>query len=175
MAETRSNTAAQVNVEVALRWRRIGEVSANFLPDTDAITDVWMPLRAPRGPGLYRFTMEFEHGRLIYIGESESVQRRISVYKYTYKEWPQTTESFVTEQIRKALIRRAPISVHAATRGKIKFDGEEEDLYMEVTSQRRFAEAAAVLLEERRVRDDGSVVVLNRILNSHRMVFLDSF
>lgn len=151
-----------VRAEVSLRWRRAGEVWANFLPDTQQIADVWMP-SAPVRAGIYRISINLASGRAIYIGESSMTSRRLFDYTRAYDEEKKTPETRVSREIRKALAEGRLVVVDVATTGRINLTGEERPLNMRSVSERRFAEAAAVLAEDEQ-DVEGQVIPMNRIL-----------
>lgn len=140
----------------------MGEVRANFIPGTQQVSNVWMPL-APVRAGIYRISINLAVGSAIYIGESGMIHGRLLDYTRAYDEKKQTPEARVSREIRKALIEGRMVDVDVATTGRINLTGEERPLDMKSVAERRFAEAAAVLAENER-DVEGQVIPMNRIL-----------
>lgn len=164
MSADAKRTPKKVLAEIQLKWRRTGEVKAAFSSGDQRISDVWMPVTVRRSR-LYRISIGLAGvGRAVYIGEGESVYRRLYAYTRIYNHDQQgRTEARVSREIRKALSASRSVVIDTATTGSINLTGEERPLQMDNVAERRFAEAAAALVElEQDV--DGHVIVLNRIL-----------
>jgi hypothetical protein len=164
MSADEKRTPKMVLVKVKIRWRRAGEVKAAVSSGGQGISYVRMPMTV-RGPGLYRISIDLSKGRrAIYIGEGESVSRRLSAYTGIYNQGGRTkTEARVSREIRKALTEGRAVVIDTATTGRMNLTGAERTLQMDKIAERRFAEAAAALAElEQDV--DGRVIFLNRIL-----------
>ena len=106
--------------------------------------------------------------RLIYIGESVRLARRLGDYTRLYRSRPDSTPSRLTFLIRKALMRGHRVYLDTASTGKIIIGGSERRLEMSQKAQRLLAEAAAVLQEEDLAGEDGNIWVLNKHLDDKR-------
>ncbi len=163
---------SKIGVSISLRWRPAGDVIAVRSRDGSVLCEAMMPVGSRR-PGLYRITIPSGTGRLIYVGESQRISVRLRAYKHPPKAGSRRTESFVSRQIFRALEAGTKVSVDVATSGSIVFGNVDRRLDMRYVAERRFAEAAAVLVESESAEQDWSVAVLNRILDDQRWLAID--
>src|SRR4051794_28315453 len=110
---TAGHTPKGVQVSISLRWRRAGEATANFVGEN--IYSIWMPPQIPGKAGMYRISIARGSGKLVYIGESAYLPKRVWHYARTQKQDSRRPEARLTREIRRALHDREPVVVDTAT------------------------------------------------------------
>jgi hypothetical protein len=168
MPQVTVSSPKSVSVSVSLNWQRRGEAVAYFPASWDQISFYWPTNFASTRPGLYRITVMDADSRLIYIGESDRVARRLGNYTRLYRSKPDSTPSRLTFLIRRALVHGHSVYLDTASTGKIIMRGSECRLNMSQKIQRLLAEAAAVLQEEDLAGEDDNTWVLNKHLDDKR-------
>jgi hypothetical protein len=168
MPPVKASLPRTVSVSVSLNWQRRGEAKAYFPANWDQVQFFWPPNFADTRPGLYRITVMDADFRLIYIGESDRICRRLGDYTRVYRSKPDSTPSRLTFLIRKALVNVHPVYLDTASTGKLVVADRERRLNMRQKAQRLLAEAAAVLQEEDEAVGDDRTWVLNKHLDDLR-------
>lgn len=168
MTQVRASSPRSVSVSVSLNWQRRGNAVSYFPASWDQVSFYWPTNFFSTRPGLYRITVVDTDFRLIYIGESDRITRRLGDYTRLYRSKPDSTPSRLSFLIRRALVSGHPVYLDTASTGKMVIGGSERRLEMSQKAQRLLAEAAAVLQEEDLAGDDDSVWVLNKHLDDKR-------
>ncbi|GII93485.1 hypothetical protein Ssi02_37160 [Sinosporangium siamense] len=104
---------------------------------------------------------------MVYIGEGACLAARVRYYTRRHNTKRKTTQTLFSEEIRTALNEHRKVVVDVATTGTINITGFERRLIMEHVSDRRFAEAAAVMNEWERDKD-GLIEIWNRVLDDQK-------